>query len=333
LARGQHGVVCRAQLIATGLTAEVIRGLVDAGFLHPLHRGVYAVGHLALPPFARQQAAVLACGNSAVISHRSALHMWGLLADPPREVDVIVIRHRRPRHGIRVRRAPVDSRDLRTRHGLPVTSPARSLIDFAATATHREVEDAVAEARVKRLIRPGELEAVAERLGRRAARMRAFLKAEAGSGITRSRAERNFRAALKRAGLPQPKTDVHLGDYEVDFLWEEERLILEVDGWGVHGHRRAFEHDRKKAMVLGDAGYHVTRVTVRQYTEELLYIIAHVARMLDRRARVRETRGREETGAREGSGGAREGSGGAREGSGGAREGAGGLDRRARLPG
>ena len=73
----------------------------------------------------------------------------------------------------------------------------------------------------------------------------------------------------------------------MDFVWPEEKVILEIDGWKFHGHRRAFERDRKRTMILSDAGYHVIRITVRQFTQEPLALIAHIARVLDRRARER----------------------------------------------
>ena len=145
--------------------------------------------------------------------------------------------------------------------------------------------------------------------------MRAFLAEEGGPAITRSRAERRFRRLLQDAHLPQPKLNAPVAGLRVDFLWEAERValevdgyrfhssrsrferdradflwkaekvVLEVDGWRFHGDRRAFENDRKRDRILSDAGYHVIRVTWRQFTEESLALIAHIARMLDRRSR------------------------------------------------
>ena len=267
----------------------MIAGLIRAGFLHVLHRGVYAVGHLALAPFAREQAALLACGAGATVSHRSALHLWGLLDVAPADVDVTVRHHCRPKPGIRLHRVLLDPRDIRNRHGLPVTSPAQSLIACAAEATDRELEDALAEARAHRLIREGELEQVLDRAGRQrgAARMRALLKAEGEPGITRSHAERRFRRLLREAGLPEPRTNVRLAcGVEVDFLWEAERVVVEVDSWQFHGHRRAFERDRKKSIILTDAGYLAIRITWKQFTEQAVWLVAQLARTLDRCARV-----------------------------------------------
>ena len=150
-----------------------------------------------------------------------------------------------------------------------------------------DLERLIAEARVKRLIRPGELEKAAERGGRRkgVARLRGLLKAEGQPGITRSEAERILRRLLKQAGLPQPQTNVKIGRLEADFLWPTERVIIEVDSWQFHGHRRAFEHDHRKSLALEAAGYRVLRLTAQQLKDEPLAVIALLARALDRAAR------------------------------------------------
>jgi very-short-patch-repair endonuclease len=290
LAERQHGVIHRAQLISAGVSPTEIRHLVDTSALHRLHRGVYAVGHTALPLYAREQAALLACGGRSVICDRSALWLWAMQKSRPPDVHILAIGHHcRSRPGIRLHLTPaIDDRDTRTRHGLPVTSPSRALIEFAATAPAIELDAAVAEGRAHRLVKTGELETAVARAGRMlgAARMRAFLTEENGPGITRSEAERRFRRYLGEAQLPQPQTNVPIGGHNADFLWETEKVILEVDSWQFHGHRSAFESDRRKDMALRDAGYVVIRVTWNQFTKELMFVIAHVARALDRRSRV-----------------------------------------------
>ncbi|HTX30247.1 MAG TPA: type IV toxin-antitoxin system AbiEi family antitoxin domain-containing protein [Solirubrobacteraceae bacterium] len=287
LADGQKGVVTRWQLLAAGLSPRVITRFIRQGFLHPLHRGVYAVGHLALPPFAREQAALLACGEGAVLSGRSALYVWGIIAHPSGPVEVTVAaRRRRPHEGVLLHVVKtLDERDVRTRHSLPVVFPARALIEYAATATADELGDAVADARQARLLREGELEAAVNAAAGRpgAPAMRAWLRDEAGPAITRSRAERRFRKLLQEAQLPEPLVNRKVAGVTPDFLWPTEKLVLEVDGWDSHRHRHAFEWDRKKDRILGDAGYLVIRVTWRHFTEETLALIAHIARMLDRR--------------------------------------------------
>jgi very-short-patch-repair endonuclease len=141
---------------------------------------------------------------------------------------------------------------------------------------------------VRSLICDGELEAAADAAGTRrgAAQMRAFLAEEGEPAITRSRAERRFRRLLGEAHLPRPELNAPVAGLSVDFLREDEKVVLEVDGWKFHGHRQAFESDRKRDRILADAGYHVIRVTWRQFTQEPLALIAHIARILDRRGRL-----------------------------------------------
>jgi very-short-patch-repair endonuclease len=115
--------------------------------------------------------------------------------------------------------------------------------------------------------------------------MRALLAAEGEPAITRSEAERLMRRLIRQAQLPQPKSNVKVAGYEVDFLWPKQRVIVEVDGYRFHSHRSAFERDHRKDLALQEAGYLVIRITWRQLEDEPLAVIAHVARALDRRAR------------------------------------------------
>jgi very-short-patch-repair endonuclease len=236
-------------------------------------------------PRGRLRAALLAAGPGATLSHSTAAYLWGLLEGFPQSIDVTIVgRQPRSKPGLRVRRGTLSPRDVRTRDGLPATSPARTIIDQAADVTLDELERLVAEARVKRLIRPGELEAALQRAGHRrgAGRVRDFLAAEGESGITRSKAERILRRLLRQGGLPEPRTNAQAVGYEVDFLWEEQKLVVEFDSWQFHGHRRAFEKDRRRDVALINAGYQVLRFTWRQLTEEPLVVIAAIAAALAR---------------------------------------------------
>jgi len=279
-------LVKRSQLIDAGISRHVVDRQIKAGALHRAHRGVYLVGHRALAPRAREAAALLACGERALISHRSAAYVWGFVDEPPDEVQVTLVGRRcRPKQGVRVKSVKqLDRCDVRRRHGIWLTSPARTIIDLAADATDFELERLVAEARVKRVLREGELEAALARAGGRpgTVRVRAFVRGE-GEPMTRSEIERITRRLLKAAGVSQPKINQRLLGYEVDFLWEEQRVVLEVDTYTFHGHRRAFERDRRKTVVLEAAGYHVIRVTPRQLLVEPYWVIAHIAGALGRR--------------------------------------------------
>ena len=273
------------QLRAAKITPAVVARLVRQGALHPWLPRVYAVGAPLPQPLALELAVLLWLGHDAVLSGRSAAAIWGIAAAPDGEVEVTVIgRDPRDREGVDVHRVPeLDARDVRLKHGLPVTAPARTVIDLAARCTDDELERAISEARVQRLLTDDDLTRALARCPRRSgtARVRAFRHAETGARITtRSEAERVLRALLAQAGLPKPETNVCLHGFRVDFLWRAHRLVIETDGYATHGHRAAFERDRARDQRLIAAGYRVLRVTWRQLEREPLAVIARIAQAL-----------------------------------------------------
>lgn len=285
-ANRQLGLITWDQLTAVGASASTVHGWVRAARLHRLHPRVYVMGHLALAPLAKELAAQLACGPGAVISHRSAAYLWGLIDDEPSLVEVTLIGRRcRPKPGIRVHSsAKLADRDVRRKGLVRLTYPARTVIDMACELTQDELAWLIAEARARKLLRDGELEAAVEQAGnsRGTAAVRAYLEREGGPVLSRSERERLMRRLVREAGMPQPQSNVRVAGYEVDFLWAEQRVVVEVDSWQFHGHRAAFESDRRKSMRLTDAGYIVIRITARQLTDEPLAVIAHISRALER---------------------------------------------------
>lgn len=286
LAARQHGVVSRAQLTAAGLGRGSIAHRLTEGRLHRIHRGVYLVGHAAPAPLAREIAAVLACGEGAVLSHRAAGALWGLIAAAIGDVDVTVPgRNPGRRPGIRVHRPRrLDRRDVRRRYEIPVTTPARTLLDLAAVLSGREIERAVNEAQIRRLTHREELVAVVGRSSGRngAVTLRAVLAEGARPAPTRSEAEDRLLALLRAAELPPTDVNARVGRHEVDLLWRRHRLIVEVDGYAYHAGRAAFERDRLRDAELQAAGYRVMRVTWRQLVYEPEALIARVAQALAR---------------------------------------------------
>jgi very-short-patch-repair endonuclease len=285
VAARQYGVVSRAQLEAAGLGPSAIKHRIAHGRLHRIHRGVYAVGHRALAPGAREMAAVLACGPSAVVSHRSAARLWRLLGpDSVAAVEVTILRSTRAsRPGIRIHRSDrLPPKDIRRLARIPVTSPARTLLDFADDATERELERAFDEALVRRLTSRAALVAVVERSrGRRGAgRLRGLVQRDEEPAFTRSEAEERFLALVRAAGLPAPQLNVELGGYTVDFLWRAPSLVVEIDGYRFHSTRSAFERDRVRDARLGAAGHRVMRVTWRQLVAEPHAVVARLAQAL-----------------------------------------------------
>ena len=291
IATRQHGVVSRTQLLGAGVGRHQIEHRLASGRLHPVHRGVYRVGHQAPGPPAREMAAVLACGPGAAISHRSAARMWEWIErDPGAPIEMTVTRSRAPRlRGVRGHRTTrFDRGDVVLVARVPTTSPARTVLDVAPILPAHQLERIVAEAQVRRLVDHG---AIRDQIDRNPGRpgtpaLRSLLDLDGGPAPTRSEAERRLVRLLRAADLPAPLVNARVGRFEVDFLWPEHRLAVEVDGYRYHANRRAFERDRARDAALAAAGYTVLRVTWRQMTRTPETVIARVAAALAARART-----------------------------------------------
>src|SRR3954447_20984747 len=163
LARRQHGVVARRQLLARGFTASAIARRVEAQRLQPVHAGVYAVGHPLLSHYGRWMAAVLACGPGAALGYGSAAALWDLRRGVPARIEVVVASAGvRSRGGLRIHRHPGLTRDeVTTERGIRVTTAARTILDYAAIATDRELAYALDQAEVQELTDYPALDALA----------------------------------------------------------------------------------------------------------------------------------------------------------------------------
>ncbi len=219
---------------------EAIRHRLANGRLHPLMRGIYAVGRPQVGTHGRWIAAVLACGPRARLSHRSAATLWGLWSErrggrAPIEVVVPAsVARRRP--GIRVhRRGVFDAADGRVIDRVPVTDPVSTLVDLATCIPINQVEAAVNEADHLNLVNPEGLRTALDLLPRRPgiARLRALLDAPTFV-MTDSELERLFLPIAHVAGLPLPQTQVWLNRYRVDFYWPELGLVVEADSLRYH---------------------------------------------------------------------------------------------------
>jgi very-short-patch-repair endonuclease len=287
----QLGLIRTVQLEAAGVGRGAIAARRERKLLHPQHRGVYLVGHSILTPGARALAAVLACGSNAYVSHASAAGLWGLIDAEPRQVEVIVAgRNCRSRPGIIVHKTRVlHPRDRTTRFGIPITSPARTLLDYAATAGYEEAERAIAEAFALKLLTEPQLVAAIGRAPHRTgvALVRAILGQPGGPRRTRSDGERAMLRLIRAAKLPVPLTNHPVEGFDADFYWPEVGLIVEVDGGDFHRPRPAFERDHRRDIVHKDAGHDVLRVSGQQLDQEPIYIAAVIARAYDRRNRAR----------------------------------------------
>ena len=241
----QHGVVSLAQLHDAGLGDTAISKRCGNGRLHRLHRGVYAVGHIAPSNERRWMAAVLALGGDAVLSHRSAAGLWEILPPTEGPVDISLPSRsgRRRRQGIRVHRPELlQPADTTRRWGIPVTSPARTLLDLKGTVSDQEL--------------------------RRAIRQADFLGLPTGPEIevdkTRSELERRFLWLLRRHDLPKPAVNMRMDRLTVDFCWMEQKLIVETDGYQSHRGKAAFEDDRDRDLKLRALGFEVLRLSHKQ---------------------------------------------------------------------
>lgn len=283
LADRQHGVVSHEQLLALGLGRGAINARLAAGRLHPVFRGVYAVGRARLTGDGRWMAAVLACGKGAVLSHATAGARWGLLATTSDRTHVTVPgrggRASRDRIVIHRPRLTPTAGEVTTLEAIPVTTPARTLLDLAATSRTRILVRAVERAEELRLFDLRAVEVVLEiHPTHRGTRRLRHAIADHEPVLTRSELERRFLELCRSQGLPRPEVNSVIAGAEVDFLWRSAGLVVETDGFAHHRSRRAFESDRIRDARLARAGLRVLRFSYRQVVDDPLSVAATVAR-------------------------------------------------------
>jgi very-short-patch-repair endonuclease len=284
LAGRQHGVVARWQLHEVGLSDQMIKTRVAHGGLNRMHRGVYAVGHRTVTVESRWMAAVLAHGPRAVLSHRSAAQLWGLLPRSSIAPEVTAPGAKRTREGIVGHRGSLPPDEIGRVREIPVASVPRTMIDLAATRPEREVERAWNEMEARGLTDSLSVPDLLERHPNRpGSLLLARLADGTALGITRSELEEAFLALLDRHGLPRPRLNAHLAVrgrfFEIDCLWEEREVAIELDGRRVHGTARAFGRDRERDRILAAEGWTTSRITwdhIRDTPEE----VAHDLRLI-----------------------------------------------------
>jgi hypothetical protein len=295
LAADQHGVVSRGQLRQLGLSTRGIHHRVTAGRLHELFPGAYAVGHPRVVVDGRRLAAVLACGDGAVLSRRSAATAWGMLRGDRRRIDVVAPGRSGgrlgDRPGIDLRRTrclPPD--DVTVLRELPITTVGRTLLDLAGVVPRQVLQRAVHEAEVLEILDVDAALATIERNpGRRGTRvLRQALGITAPDPANGVFAER-FLALCVAHDLPTPRLGIHLdgGDrlYEVDALFSAEAVIVELDGRRVHSSTRHFQADRRRDSVFAARGYQTLRYTWRRLEDEPAAVAAELRSVLALRTR------------------------------------------------
>jgi very-short-patch-repair endonuclease len=258
-----------SQLREAGITDASIDRAVAAGRLHPVFHGVYSVGHRFLTPPGRLLAATLACGPGSVVSHGTAAWLLGLSAPRPDRIDVIApIEAGRKIAGIRRRFVPLPSgREIWRRAGVPVTSPARTIVDCAGSDP-LGIAAMIEQASVLRLLDIAAIDRVLDGPRRQGAKrlrraIEPWRRYKPGIKI-RSRMEAKLLPLLSEAALPIPETNVRLriGDrtYEVDFLWRRQKLVVETDGGRFHDNPAAGARDSDCNHALTGAGYRLPRL-------------------------------------------------------------------------
>jgi very-short-patch-repair endonuclease len=287
IASRQRSLITRRELLALGLRESAVDHSVRRGRLIRRHQGVYAVGGLALPPFADELAAVLAVGEGAYLSHSSAAALWGMVPEPPRIVQVTLIGRDagRRRKGIEVHLTrTMDHRDVTTYDGIPVTRPARVLLDISPRLSDRQLERTFDRGLKERRFSRHAVATLVARNPRRpgAARLGALAEAEGRfSTLTRSRPEETLLPLIRAGGLPEPEVNGWLGPHEIDFLWRAQRLVVQVDGYEFHSTRRSFEADHALDLELESDGFVVMRFTRDQIEKQPELVLVKLAQRLD----------------------------------------------------
>ena len=286
LAEAQHGVLSRAQLATLGLGRHRVEHRVATGRLQPIHRGVYAFGHRALTVEGQWMAAVMVAGDDAVLSHATAAAAWDLRRVGAGPIHVTVPRDtgRRRRNGIRLHRSStLEPLETMTVRAIPITTPVRTVLDIAATLEGRPLEHVLDLAEQRGLIDFADLkQRLAERQGRPGSpSLQAVLsRYTAGSLVTRSEMEERFIALCDHNGIRRPEVNTRIEGEEVDFVWRDVRLVVEVDGYRYHRAPSRFESDRERDVTLAIAGWQVLRFTWTQLTTRASWVAGAVSKRL-----------------------------------------------------
>ncbi len=264
LVREQHGVITRVQLLALGFGPRSIEHRVKSGRLHPIARGLYAVGRPDLTPHGRWMAAVLVCGDGAALSHRSAADLWGIGKEERGRIDLTVRRECRIRRaGLKVRaRASLPEGSVVRRFGIPVTNPTQTLVDLATELKPLRLERAVNQADVHDLVDPETLRRSLDAyVGMPGARTLRTMLDRHTFRLSDSDLEIYFRPLALAAGFPMPLSKQWVLGFEVDFHFPDHGLIVETDG--LRYHRTPAQQARmvKRDQTHTSHGFRVLRFT------------------------------------------------------------------------
>jgi len=292
LARDQHGVVTRRQLLALGLSAQAIQHRITKGRLHRVDHGIYAVGRPELTRRGQWMAAIRSCGSRAVLSHRSAAALWGIGREGEDGIEVSVpFASPRKRQGVIVYRRPkLRPADVTTHEGIPGVTPVLTLIGFASRVGRAELERAVNEADRLELTDPESLyDELSAYPGHQGVGPLRSMLGEWKFRLTDSELERRFLPLVAEAGLPVPLTQQKLNGFRVDFYWPDLRLVVETDGLRYHRTPSAQLRDarRDRAHVMaGMTPLRFTHYEVRYESRRVRAELTKTIAMLRKRIRL-----------------------------------------------
>jgi very-short-patch-repair endonuclease len=285
-----HGVVSRAELLAAGVGDRAIEHRLATGRLFQRYRGVYAVGRRDLSPLGERRAIVLACGEEAILSRRSAAAALGLRPSGGGrwEVTIPPEARRAPRAPVTILRHRLSEVEVATLDGIPTTTVARTLLDLAAVVPPHHLRPAVERADQLELFDLRDVERVLRSHPRHQGRrpLIALLgdARDHGLPMTRSDPEAALLQLCLDHGLPRPHVNRYAEGREVDFRWPEHRLIVEIDGWWFHRSRRAFANDRARDRRALREGHRVARFPADEVLDHPAAVATELAALLRARA-------------------------------------------------
>ena len=284
IAGDQAGNVTRQQALAAGVSSRSIEARLRSGSLIRVHDGVYRVGHAAPSRRADCMAAVLACGERAGLSGRAAAHLMWLVRGELPPIEVSASRERNIEGVVVHRWRNFHASDLTSFYGIPVTTPARTLVDLARSSPPYELARAFHEAAIRFGTTAEDVELILDRMrtAKGAGKLRVALRGDVK--MTASKLERIFLRLLRRAGLPLPEVNKRASGRLVDCRWPEHRLTVELDGYRYHATRHAWEADRKREREAYRRGDQFRRYTWDDVTLTPDVVLAELRPLLGRKS-------------------------------------------------
>jgi hypothetical protein len=282
-ARQQLGNISRVQLMALGLSKGGIEWRLRNGSLVIRYTGVYAIAPPRPDPTALIAAAIVAGGPTAVASHASAAWLWGFVPHFERPLEIsLPTGDRRPRHILTHRCPSVRPCDVTRQHGVPTTRPARTALDIAPRLTKKQLTRLVNDARHEGNLRPAALQDVVERNPLHPGTKLLIPFAYDTARPTDSPFEDDFKAFVKKYGLPQPEYNFPLNGRRLDVYFPQHGVIVELDGWAFHNDQEAFEDDRERDTDHLDHDLITVRITKTRFDATPDHEAARLHRILRR---------------------------------------------------